>query len=274
MEIEQIVSDTPIPNKFTAKILDSEEAESYWVVENFMQHSKDNKISKEELDNLAKVFDSIYEQEIIDSFPVELSDSSDIDYLNPSYKNCPSIMKTFMRQEYIKHAGYAIITKTFADNLAKYLSAFKCLEIMSGRGMLAKALRDRGVDIIATDDDSWDFHINQSPRWTEVEHIEAGDAIRKYNDVEYIIASWMPMDIKSKRIIRMIRKHNPYAKLIIIGEGFGGCTANDAFFDRIEPERPDVVFESFIADELPSWWAIHDYAQLAVVTKPWYKNYN
>lgn len=224
-----------------------------------------------EIDELCKVFDPIFDKELIESFPEALSDASflsrGLDY-HLNRKRVPDYITNAIRWAYITRAGFSIITKPLVDKLADYLKGKQCLEIMAGKGVLSKALQDRGVDIIATDNKSWHMPFAYEDTWTEVENLEAGDAIRKYKNVDYILVSWMTTDAPSKRIIRMIRKYNPNAKLIVIGEE-GGCTSNDEWFDRVE-ECFDIDFiEENIYTEMKSWYGIHDKIEVYKVTRPW-----
>lgn len=217
-----------------------------------------------QVDELCKVFDSIYDKEIIEYFPEPFKDYGFGMMFNKPY-HLPLGLSHAVRTEYIKRAGYAIVTKELIDELAKFIDSRKCLEIMAGKGVISKGLRDKGIDIIATDNNSWKGQAED--RWTDVEIIDAGNAISKYRDVDIIIASWMPMDCESKRLVRNIRKYNPDVLLIIVGEYEGGCTSNDDWFDRVE----EIDCEEFIPVENASvaWEGIHDKFLLYKVTKPW-----
>lgn len=253
------------PYKFESKIFIAEEDHlQYFTRLHLRRFFDDRDISLAESDRLAKVFDPIFDKQIIDEFPKEFSD---IGIFSRERHAEPSVTMT-IRHQYIRQAGFGIITKKLADTLAKFLKDKQCLEIMAGKAVLSKALQDRGIDIIATDNFSWESQ-NNDP-WTTVEHIEAGDAIRKYKNVDYILASWMPMDIHSKRLIRMIRKYNPDVRLIIIGEDWGGCTANDDWFERVEVVESGSFYEVY--KESSSWYGIHDRIELYTVTKPWLRD--
>lgn len=253
------------PYKFESKIFIAEEDRlQYFTKAHLSRFFDDRDVSLAESDRLAKVFDPIFDKQIIDEFPKEFSD---IDIFSMERHAEPSVTLT-IRHQYIRQAGFGIITKKLADKLAKFLKDKQCLEIMAGKGVLSKALQDRGIDIIATDNFSWESQ--NDDHWTTVENIEAGDAIRKYKNVDYILASWMPMNTSSKRLIRMIRKYNPDVRLIIIGEGYGGCTSNDDWFDRVEVVESGSFYEVY--KESSSWCGIHDRIELYTVTKPWLKD--
>lgn len=216
-----------------------------------------------ETDEMCKAFDSIFDKEIIDEFDDSFSDNA---YFSDDIKT--HLMETVLelRWEYVYKAGFAVVTKPFADKLANYLKGKKCLEIMAGKGVLSKALKDRGIDIITTDNLTWHDKRIISDTWIDIENMEAGDAIRKYNDVDVIIVSWMPLNVKGKRIARMIRKYNPNVQIISIEED---CTANETWYDRVE-----YIDDNMFADvytSYKSWFGVHDRPMLCEISKPWKK---
>lgn len=61
------------------------------------------------------------------------------------------------RMPLIKYSSFILISKDWIKPFAEWIGQRKCLEIMAGHGMLSKALRDEGVNVIAvTDDFSWE----------------------------------------------------------------------------------------------------------------------
>ena len=164
------------------------------------------------------------------------------------------------REYAIKHMGFALITKKFARGLAEYVGDKKCLEIMAGQGCLSKSLQDEGVDIITTDNYSWNGRLNMSNTWTDVEDIDCLEAIKKYGkDVSYILCSWIPYNNQiGYDALKLMNEINPECKMIVIGEGCGGCTADDLFFEHIERIDED---EKFV-DNFRSWSGIYDYASI------------
>lgn len=176
----------------------------------------------------------------------------------------PKVSQSFnaflLREHAIRHMGYALVTKRFARDLAKYIGDNKCLEIMAGRGCLSKALKDEGVDIITTDDYSWSNKFNMHDTWTDVEEIHCLDAIMKYGeDVSYIICSWIPYNnIIGYEALRLMSEINPNCKMIVIGEGEGGCTADDRFFENLE----EIDIQEDFMYSLRRWNGIHDYVSV------------
>lgn len=191
-------------------------------------------------------FDPIFNKEHLDSFPSGID--FDIVY--------------YCRHAYINEAGFSIITKPFLDRLSKFLNDnnFKCLEIMAGKAVISKGLKDRNVNIVTTDNMSWnDKHISKgNGAWTDIENISAEDAVVKYNDVDVIICSWIPLYHDYTTLINNIRKHNPDVLILEIGEGLGGCTADDTWFENTYEDCSYSKLVNDLNEVLPSWFGIYD----------------
>lgn len=143
--------------------------------------------------------------------------------------------KIIFRQYYITEVGFNVVTKEFARGLYnKVLKGKKCLEVMSGTGALAKALKECGADIIATDDFSGTtFYPLSDSLWTEVEKIDSLEAVKKYGkDIDFLLMSWIPNHTEiGYQTIKLLHGVNPNCKLIIIGEegAITGSTATENF---------------------------------------------
>lgn len=146
-----------------------------------------------------------------------------------------SFISTSFRRVAIKSVGFTLLTNKFLNNLSKYIGERKCLEVMAGKGSLAKGLVDRGISVIPTDNFSWKEKLNLDDLWIDIENIDCLEAIKKYGkDVDFIIASWIPMDNTGYEMLKLMNEVNPNCKMIVIGEDKDGCTANDNFFDNLE----------------------------------------
>lgn len=167
------------------------------------------------------------------------------------------------RNNMINIQGYPIITKRLCKSLAEFIGNRKVLEVMSGKGALAKGLIDEGINIKPTDNFSWEFPRFFNNLWTDIENINALDAIKKYaKDYDILLASWMPYnDPIAYDILLEMRKQNPNMIMLYIGEDWGGCCACDKFFEaaqRIENKTIEDINENVFRVH----YGIHDEVML------------
>jgi hypothetical protein len=164
-----------------------------------------------------------------------------------------------IREEIINLSSYCLVSKDWIRILSSLLKGKRCLEIMSGLGMLSKALQDEKIEIIATDSKEWEF--DDDLYWTEVKTMDAISAIEVYGrDMDFIICSWIPYpsDIGRKVLLKM-REVNPKLKMVYIGE-FGGCCADESFFALCEVEEDNHIYK---ANQIfKNWAGIHDHIYL------------
>lgn len=206
-------------------------------------------LSQEDINLIDYVKEQINNKQIPSSYPDSLFNN---------------IYKLDNRGKFIKQIGFSLVALDWIIPLFKWIGNRKCLEVMSGTGALSFALKQQGTDIMATDDFSWtgQNNWNQSKNyWTDIENIDAIEAVKKYGkDVNIIIMSWPYMDDIAYKVLLKMREVNPFCIMIFIGEGYGGCTASDEFFDSIA-EVEDETFNDAVK-EYKQWWGIHDYPQL------------
>ena len=152
------------------------------------------------------------------------------------------------RDDIIQNCGYTLLSYDWIRPLAQWIGSRRCLEIMAGSGALSYALAQCGVDIVATDNGSWAEKWCGwfSTPWKEVEKLDCIEAVRKYSaDRPLMICSWPFMDDDVYHALLEMRKVNPEAIMLYIGEGYGGATANDNFFDAVvsvdDPHFADAV---------------------------------
>ena len=170
-----------------------------------------------------------------------------------------SLNPEIIREEIINLSSYCLVSKDWIRVLSSLLKGKRCLEILSGLGMLSKALQDEKIEIIATDSKEWEF--DDDLYWTEVKTMDAISAIEVYGrDMDFIICSWIPYasDIGRKVLLKM-REFNPKLKMVYIGE-FGGCCADESFFSLCEVEEDNHIYN---ANKIfKNWAGIHDHIYL------------
>ena len=208
--------------------------------------------SNPELDNkIDKIIEQVKNKQIPEFYPNEMVNNLNMD-------------RYTLRSDFIKTIGFTLISNDWIKPLSQWIGNRKCLEVMTGTGSLSFALQQQDINIIATDNFSWEGNSNWNDNenyWTEIEHIDAIEAVEKYGkDIDIIIMSWPYMDDTAHRILQSMREVNPNCIMIFIGEGMGGCTADDEFFESIQ-EIEDTEFEQAVSN-FKQWWGIHDYPQL------------
>jgi len=230
------------------------------VIDDFMKI-----VSETFIDEMEAIKQQLLKKEIPESYPEDISRMIPIEMM--------ILNRDIERNNFIDLSSFALVSNRWVKPLAEYIGNKKCLEIMAGRGVLSKALSECGVDIIATDNFSWTWRNNdkekgsltQEQLWFHVENLDNIQAIEKYGkDMEYIICSWpdYSANYMYKALLKM-REVNPNCKLIYIGEGYGGCTADDDFHESFEIIKDDIIFNN-IAEKFQRWWGIRDRLTIGV----------
>ena len=153
------------------------------------------------------------------------------------------------REECTKRGMWALVYRGFARELAAWIGDRTVLEVMAGRGWLARALAEEGVSIIATDDNSWDDrHSKSGPVFPVVKE----DALQAIVDVDadILIMSWPPYgDEVAAEALATWGEGRP---VVYIGEERGGCNAPDSFWQhwREDQGAPKIP--------LAQWDGLHD----------------
>lgn len=209
-----------------------------------------NKTSIEKIEELKNILDNI-DTVIPEEFPLE----REVGIFGGV--NVPQIYGTVSMIEFQHKGMFSLVSYNWIRPLSEWIGSRKCLEVMSGRGFLTKALRELNVDIVATDDYSWGFNDYNNPV-TEVEDIDAVESIKKYiRDVDILIISWPPMDQVAYEVVKKARELNPDIIVIYIGEDEGGCTASESFFEIFDTNYSDEKFNE-VSLVYPTWRGFHD----------------
>lgn len=168
------------------------------------------------------------------------------------------------RDKYIEEGMFGFVSWKWVNPFVEWVNNRKCLEVMAGRGILSRALRQKGVDIVATDDFSWANNENGKFRkWndtvTEVENMDAIESVETYGrDIDILIMSWPYMDDTAYKVIKKFNEVNPEGLIVYIGESWGGCTADDEFFEHFQEIEDDEKF-NLVNESFERWNGLHDY---------------
>ena len=192
-----------------------------------------------------------YLDEIVENIPYKYTDHWD------SFEAGTTIEAIKLRETFIRKGMFALVSWQWVRPLAKWIGEKRCLEVMAGRGWLSLALQSLGVDIIAADDYSWSKARNWAEPVTEVEELDAVEAVKKYgNNIDLLIISWPYMDETAYNTIKELNNINSNVQIIYIGEEIDGCTANNDFHEHFQ-EIEDEEFQKAVSG-FQQWWGLHD----------------
>ncbi len=124
-----------------------------------------------------------------------------------------------------EHFCWTPLAKSWTRDLASFIAERKVLEIMAGRGWLAKALQEDGVDITPTDDMSWTKKKGVIP----VFKTPAIKAVKEMGHAyDILLVSWPP--IGEEKLHKACKLWGTEKPIIYIGENAGGVTGCSLFF--------------------------------------------
>ena len=184
-------------------------------------------------------------------------------YINTFNERMDQQMKVLsLRDSIIELQGFALVSRAWVKPLAKFITTTgpikdgRVVELMSGLGTLSYALIQEGLVVLPTDDDSWTAFSTTEKRWVHTMVLDAADAIMAFR-ADYYIMSWpnYQSDIAYK-VLMALRKYRPDSYIIYIGEGDGGCTGDDMFYNEMQVVDNE-EFEK-VADMYNSFMGIHD----------------
>ena len=155
------------------------------------------------------------------------------------------------RRKFVGKYAWAIPNEEALSVIAKFAPI---VEIGAGSGYWAYLLRERGVDIIAYDVHPLDSHAKENrwhtdhKPWTSVLQ-GAERSVKKHADRSLFLC-WPPYssDMASKALAAY--KDNT---VIYVGEGGGGCTADDAFHAELDSDWKQIEEVN-----IPHWEGVHD----------------
>jgi hypothetical protein len=163
-----------------------------------------------------------------------------------------------VRDSLVKKYSWAIPNQEAIDYL---VSLSPIVEMGAGTGYWAYLITQAGGDIIAFDKQPH-YNLQATPfsrrmeannQWTEVlqgECTRLKSTLVRYPD-RTLFLCWAPYnDNFAYRCLKTYKGN----KLVVVGEGWGGCTANDKFFSLLDKE-----WEVDKEIEIPQYSGIHDY---------------
>ena len=153
----------------------------------------------------------------------------------------------------LQNGMWLYIYKDYAKQLSKWLDGRSALDPMAGRGWLAKALRDEGIKVNASDLNprGWSSQHNYVPV-TNVVEMDIRESIQKSKD-DVLILSWVPYDFDVIKESSLWGEERP---ILFLGE-LGGCCSTDSYANIVQNLK---TFKYERSLEPYNWYGIHDSA--------------
>jgi len=161
------------------------------------------------------------------------------------------IFRSEIRKQFVNNFSWAIPHSTTLTKLASKLRGYKnILEVGAGSGLWAYLLCEiHHVPIHATDLFNGSFLFDHRYKYLPIERLDSVSSIVKY-DPEVLMMVWAPNDSPMAYNSLKAFKGN---LLVWIGEGYGGCNGDDAFFIELEENWKNVA-----NIDMPRWDSIND----------------
>lgn len=178
---------------------------------------------------------------------------------NEDYRNFEiNIALMNMRDTYIHQYGFYIVSEGFIENTVNYFGKSKILEVGAGSGFLSACLQKSGIEVVPTDahliNNSYGFKTLHT-EIVEEDSVKFLKNNKKYFDV--VLMSWP--NYSSSFAYNIVKNMDSGQILIYIGEGYGGCTGDDKFFEYMEKNTEILEKETNKFNESSfSWIGIHD----------------
>lgn len=149
------------------------------------------------------------------------------------------------RDQYVQRYAWAVPSEAALAVIAQYSPI---IEIGAGGGYWAMLLRERDATIVPFDNHATHQHPD-CKQWVDVAH-GGPEILEGYPGQEKhaLMLCWPPMSSMAADALKRYQGET----LIYIGEGSGGCNADDEFFSMLE------AWEASRAVLIPRWEFIHD----------------
>ena len=165
-----------------------------------------------------------------------------------------SLGQVFIGDHTLRHRySYAIPT----DEALKWMAGIgPMVEVGAGKGYWALMISDRGGDIVAYDavDPRENSMTDREKPWYSV--TVADCMVAADHPDRTLFLCWPPLgsDMATRATLSYLSAGGKY--IIYIGEGAGGCTASESFFEILDAKMADITP---IGVDVLSWWGIHDH---------------
>ncbi|MHB9857687.1 hypothetical protein [Streptomyces sp. YIM S03343] len=154
------------------------------------------------------------------------------------------------RDHLAKHYAWSIVSPADVTWMTEQLGGRAVVEIGAGTGYWAWQLEQAGVDVAAYDPNppADDNRYCKAGPYTTVLPDDA-TAVKHHQD-RALLMVWPPYGGEHARHALSLYEGD---LLIYAGEGWGGCTADDGFYELLDAEWAEVS----VAPRHVTWWGIH-----------------
>jgi hypothetical protein len=201
----------------------------------------------QELNPYKQMFNHLLKNGVLEE---PLSDSFDKNFLL-------STALFMIRKEYISRFGFYLISQPFLNICADLFQDMNILEVGAGTGFLSHQLKNLNLNISAIDQKIQNNNYGFKNTYFDLIEDNAIDFLKNHSEFDLIIMSWP--NYNSSFAYNILKNMRPKQKLLYIGEGFGGCTANDQFFDLLEKRTIELPETNLLQQYSSSWPSIHDF---------------
>ena len=162
------------------------------------------------------------------------------------------------REELVDRYSWAIPTPEVIDALVQFSPL---VEIGAGRGYWGALIQEAGGEIDCFDEappdtdkeNFWHRLHRKFTGWVRVftKVHQAGTEIAAVYPEATLFLCWPPYN--TPMAYDCLRQYEG-KRLVFIGEGDGGCTGDDAFWELLQEEWEEVLYVN-----IPTWWGIRDH---------------
>ncbi len=158
------------------------------------------------------------------------------------------------RRAYVEHLGFPLLSKEFAYELkeafeARDINTF--VEIEAGSGALTTLMNNLNFRGVGYTLDPAEIKHNWGMKTSPISEHALQQGNLKYQDIrtleispdevpDVIVASWIPYEGGDEVIEFFEIQEQVSEYFLIIGEGYGGCTASDEFHDWLDQNYNDI----------------------------------
>lgn len=158
------------------------------------------------------------------------------------------VMSAFaLRERYIEVVGFVLYSTEVLDELGRLLKNRIAIEVGAGTGFLSKQLKKRHIQIKPVDNGSRYVQNKFTvPHYCRIHSGQADHYVKK-NRHDAVLMSWP--DYNTEFAYKIATAMREGAMLIYQGEGEGGCTGDDKFFDYLQSHFEFCDAESYRLNE-------------------------